>query len=196
MKQKKFLISFNSPIILGFTFLCFIALILNYITHGITNRMFFSIYRSSPWNPLFYIRLFGHVFGHAGWDHFFGNITLILVTGPLLEEKYGSVNLSLVILITALITGIFNLVFFPGTQLLGASGVVFACILLSSMTSITEGSIPVTFILVAVIYIGGQIFDGIFTRDNVSHLTHIMGGGVGAIMGYVLNRKKQNRYCR
>lgn len=196
MKQKKCLISFNSPVILGFTFLCFIALILNYITRGTTNRMFFSIYRSSPWNPLFYIRLFGHVFGHAGWDHFLGNITLILVVGPLLEEKYGSVNLSLVILLTALITGVLNLFLFPGTQLLGASGVVFACIMLSSMTSITEGSIPVTFILVAFIYIGSQIFDGIFVRDNVSHLTHIMGGVVGVVMGYILNKKKQNKYCR
>lgn len=41
-------------------------------------------------SPLFYVRLFGHVLGHASWDHFTGNILLILVIGPMIEEKYGS----------------------------------------------------------------------------------------------------------
>lgn len=194
MKQRKTRISFNSPAILGFTFLCFFALVLNDITHGAANRMFFSVYRSSLWSPLFYIRLFGHVLGHAGWEHFFGNITLILVVGPLLEEKYGLANMVLVILSTALITGLTNLIFFPNIQLLGASGIVFAFILLSSMTSIREGFIPLTFVLVALIYIGGQIFDGIFVRDNVSNLTHILGGVVGAGLGYAMNKNNQNRY--
>lgn len=49
---------------------------------------------------------------------------LILVVGPLLEEKYGSANILFVILATALVTGIVNFIFFPYTQLLGASGVV------------------------------------------------------------------------
>ena len=104
-------------------------------------------------NPTTYIRFFGHVVGHAGWEHFMGNIMMILVVGPLLEEKYGSSNILFVILSTALVTGIVNFIFFPNVQLLGASGVVFAFILLSSLTSITEGKIPITFILVAIIYI-------------------------------------------
>ena len=132
--------------------------------------------------------------GHAGWSHFFGNITLILVVGPLLEEKYGSANLLFVILATALTTGIVHVVFFPGIMLLGASGVVFALILLSSFTCVKEGEIPLTFILVAVIYIGQQVYEGIFVQDNVSNLTHILGGLVGAALGYVMNKNKMNRY--
>ena len=83
------------------------------------------MYRSSLLSPLTYFRFFGHVLGHAGWEHFIGNIMLILVVGPLLEEKYGSANILFVILATALVTGIVNFIFFPYTQLLGASGVVF-----------------------------------------------------------------------
>lgn len=79
---------------------------------------------------------------------------------------------------------------FPHVQLMGASGVVFAFILLSSFTSIREGTIPVTFILVAVIYIGGQVYDGVFVRDNVSNLTHILGGGVGSALGYVMAKTR------
>ena len=169
-------------------------MILNFVTRGFTNQAFFTVYRSSLLSPMTYVRFFGHVLGHAGWDHFFGNITLILVVGPLLEEKYGSSNLLFVILATALTTGLVHFIFFPGVGLLGASGVVFALILLSSFTCMKEGEIPLTFILVAVIYIGQQVYDGIFVRDNISNLTHILGGVVGAALGYVMNKNKMNRY--
>ncbi len=88
--NRKLKVSFNSPVILGFAILCFAAMVLDFITRGAANHAFFSVYRSSLLSPLTYVRLFGHVLGHAGWAHFFGNITLILVVGPLLEEKYGS----------------------------------------------------------------------------------------------------------
>ena len=191
---KKIRLSFNSPVILGFTLACFIVLILDKVTGSASTRAFFSVYRSSLASPFTYIRFFGHVLGHASWDHFFGNIMMLLVVGPLLEEKYGSANILFVILATALVTGVINFIFFPHVQLLGASGVVFAFILLASLTSIEEEKIPLTFILVALIYIGQQVYDGLFIRDNVSNLPHILGGIVGAGLGYVMNKNKMNRY--
>lgn len=190
----KLKLSFNSPVVLSFTIICFVTLVLSWITNGYTNTLLFSVYRSSLANPLTYIRFFGHVAGHAGWEHFIGNIMLLLVVGPLLEEKYGSANILFVILSTALVTGIVNFIFFPNVQLLGASGVVFAFILLSPFTGMKEGTIPITLILVAIIYIGEQIYDGIFIRDNVANLTHIIGGLVGAVLGFVMHKNKMNRY--
>lgn len=189
-KEKRFKVSFNSPVILGFTVICFAALILGTVTGGFTNRLLFSVYRSSLLNPLTYFRFIGHIFGHSGWQHFIGNIMLILIIGPLLEEKYGTRNILTVIFSTAIITGIVHVMLFPNTMLLGASGVVFALILLSSFVSIKEGEIPMTFILVTIIYIGEQIFEGIFVNDNISNLTHIIGGITGAGMGYALNKRK------
>ena len=188
--MNKFKISFNSPVILSFTIICFLALILDKLTSGGTNILFFSVYRSSLLSPLTYIRFVGHIFGHADFNHFIGNIMLILVVGPLLEEKYGTKNILSVIFITPIITGVFNYVFFPNVRLMGASGVVFAFILLSSFTSFKEGSVPLTFVLVALLYIGEQVYQGIFINDNVSNLTHILGGFVGAFAGYVLNKNK------
>ena len=104
------------------------------------------------------------------------------------------VNILFVILATALVTGIVNFIFFPYTQLLGASGVVFALILLSSFAGFEEGKIPFTFILVAVIYIGEQVYQGIFVQDNIANLTHIVGGGVGSALGFVMNKNKMSRY--
>ena len=67
--------------------------------------------------------------------------------------------------------------------LCGASGVVFTFLLLSSFTEFKEGEIPLTFILVAIIYICQQIYQGITLDNNVSYVTHI----VGALVGYILN---------
>ena len=63
---------------------------------------------------------------------------------------------------------------------------------MSSFTSFKEGEIPLTFILVAVLYIGQQIVQGITVNDNVSNMAHIIGGIVGGAIGYALNRKKVN----
>lgn len=191
---KKFGISFNAPVVLGFTLVCFVVLLIDIATKSSSTIALFSVYRSSLLNPLTYLRFFGHVVGHAGWEHFFGNIMMLLVVGPLLEEKYGSSNILMVILSTALITGLINFIFFPNVRLLGASGVVFAFILLASFTSIKDGRLPLTFILVALIYIGEQVYQGIFVQDNISNLTHITGGIVGSALGYVMNKQKMSKY--
>jgi GlpG protein len=72
--------------------------------------------------------------------------------------------------------------------------VVFAFILLTSFTGFNEGEIPLTVILVAVIFIGQQVYEGVFLQDNVSNLSHIAGGLVGAVTGYNLNMKRKKKY--
>ncbi len=193
MKIGKFKITLNSPVILGFTALCFIAFLINMITAGTANKVLFSCYRASLLNPLTYVRFFGHAIGHASWAHLSGNITMILVIGPLLEEKYGSKNILFIIIATAFFSGIANFIFFPKVGIIGASGVVFAMILLASFASVKNGEIPVTLILVAFFYIGGQIYEGLFSNDNISHFSHIIGGLVGAASGFMLNGITEHR---
>ncbi len=188
-KKHTIRFSFNSPVILWFTIICVGALILNYITNGFTNKLLFSVYRSSMISPFTYIRFIGHIFGHANLTHLVNNLMMLLLIGPLLEEKYGSKSLVVIIAITAIVTGVAEVIFFPRVMLLGASGVVFAFILLSSFTSFKDGTIPVTFILVAALYIGNQVLSGITEVDNISNFTHIIGGAVGAVTGFVINKK-------
>ena len=188
MKVKGLKISFNAPVVLGFMVLCVAAQVLNIVTGGTANRLFFSVYRSRLTDPLAWVRCVGHIFGHADWNHLINNMMYILILGPMLEEKYGSADLVVVMLATAIITGLVNMVFFPNVALLGASGVVFAFILLSSITATDGESIPVTFILVALIYLGQQVYEGLFVADNISQLGHIVGGAVGSGLGFVMNR--------
>ncbi len=187
--KSKLKITWNSPVILTFVAICLVATVLNYITKGKSNELLFMTYHSSLKSPMTYVRFFSHVFGHADWAHFMGNMSYILLLGPLLEEKYKSQTLIEVIAIAAFITGLINYIFFPSIALCGASGVVFAFMLLSSFTSFKEGEIPLTFLLVAVFFIGQQIIQGITLNDNVSNMAHIVGGIVGGLCGYVLNKK-------
>ena len=186
-------IKFNSPVILSFVFISLISLLLGLVTNNASTKLFFSVYRSSPINPLTYSRLFTHVLGHIDWSHYINNMLIILVVGPLLEEKYGSANIVLIIITTAFFSGIANMIMFPQTKLLGASGVVFAFILLSSITSFDQGKIPLTFLLVAVIYIGGQILSAIMVQDNISNTTHIIGGIIGSVFGYFINNRGNSK---
>jgi GlpG protein len=190
MNKKKFRIYLNAPITLGFVAICVIATALGYLTKDSSTILLFSTYRSSWLSPLTYIRLVCHVFGHAGIEHLVNNMLYILLLGPMLEEKYHD-RLITVILTTALVTGIIHNIIQPDVVLLGASGVVFAFILLTSFTGFREGELPVTVILVAVIFIGQQIFEGLFVQNNISNLSHILGGVVGAAVGYVFNRKRR-----
>ena len=191
--KKKLKITLNAPFTLCFALLCGLATLLCSVFREST-MMLFSTHAAPMTDPMMYVRLFTHVLGHSGLAHLIGNMTLILLLGPALEEKYGAARMLIVVLATALITGIIHNLFFPSTALLGASGVVFAMILLTSFTGFKEGEIPLTFILVALLYLGQQVWDGITVRDNISNLSHIIGGLVGSGAGWLLNRKQQNRF--
>jgi GlpG protein len=191
--NKKYRVVLNAPITLGFVFICFAATLLGELTGGMSTQLLFMNYRASLLDPLTWLRFVSHIFGHADWDHFMGNAAYILLLGPILEEKYGTDAMLRLIGVTALATGIINFVLFPYTGLCGASGVVFAFILLSSFTNFREGEIPMTFILVALFFIGQQIYEGIMVRDSISNLTHIIGGGVGAFFGQALGVRGKRR---
>ena len=189
--MKKLVIRFNSPVILTFALLSLLALVLDGLTHGSTTADFFCVYRSSFGDPLTYVRFFGHVLGHSGYSHYISNMLLLLLVGPALEEKYGCRTIFMTIAVTALVTGVVHFVFFPATSLLGASGIVFMMIVLSSFTEMKKGGIPITLILVVIFYLGGELADGIFNSDNISQLTHIVGGVCGMFFGFSLRGRKR-----
>lgn len=186
MNKRKFFIDYNAPVTLTFALICLIVLGIGYYTNNQSTRMLFMTYNTSLLNPLLYVRLFTYVLGHANWAHFIGNMSYILILGPMIEEKYGSKNLLKMILITAVIGGILNNILFPNVALCGASGIVFMMIILASATSFEKGQIPLTLILVLVIYLGGEIYDALYASDNISQLAHIAGGVCGAAFGLYL----------
>lgn len=123
---------------------------------------------------------------HADFGHLFGNLTFLLLLGPMIEEKYSSRMTLLMIAVTTLITGGINMLFL-GDMIIGASGIVFMMIMLASLGGGREGTIPVTFLLIFGLYIGQEVWSG-FQADNISQFGHIVGGICGSIFGLVLNK--------
>lgn len=184
---------YNSPVILTMTLISAMALLLNFFTAGWTNKYIFSVYKSGWTNPMTYVRLFTHVLGHADYQHFLSNFMYILLLGPIMEEKYGSKALLKMITVTSFITGLIQIVLFKG-RLLGASGIVFMLILLCSFANYKKGSIPITLILVAILYMSGQILNAVFNpNDGISQMAHIVGGICGTVFGWALTKPKEPR---
>ena len=186
-------IRYNSPVVLTFALVSLLLLPLNALTGGWTTQHLFSVYRCSLLDPLAYIRFFGHVLGHSGLSHYMNNMLLMLLVGPPLEEKYGSRALLSYIAAAALATGLVEFIFFPGSALLGASGVVFMMIVLSSFTATERGAVPLTLILVAVLYLGGEIITGLHSADNISQLAHVVGGVCGMVFGFLDGGTRKTR---
>lgn len=180
-------IRFNAPTSLWFSLICLLVFVVGLYVPAIHSLFVapgaggFSIR-----DPLDWVRLFTHVAGHSSWEHLIGNLSFILLLGPILEEKYGSGPLALMIVITALIIGALNVLFFS-TALQGASGIVFMCILLASFTNIRSGDVPLTFILVAILYLSHEIMNSLH-HDQVSQFAHLLGGACGSLFGFFFNK--------
>lgn len=116
-----------------------------------------------------------------------GNFAFILLLGPILEEKYGSSGLFMMMAITAFVTGLINVLFLP-TGLLGASGIVFMMILLVSFTNIRQGEIPLTFILIVVLFLVQEVVAS-FRSDSIAQFAHIAGGVIGSMFGFMRPRR-------
>jgi len=187
--KKIYFVQYNSPVVLTFAAISLAVLLLGEMTNHTSTFALFAVYRSSFTDPLAYVRIFGHVFGHANFEHFFGNFMILLLVGPILEEKYGSKRLIQIMAFTAVITGLVQIIFF-NTALLGASGIAFMFMILASFANVREGKIPLTLIVVFAIYVGREVVSGITIDDSISRVTHIVGGICGAIFGFLINSRK------
>ena len=189
-------IRYNSPTVLTFAFISAAVLILSQTLMRSLTAEWFMVPGKGSFSPNSFrcwITLFTHVIGHANLTHLVSNFSFILLIGPILEEIYGSFSLLIMIFITALVTGILNALFFS-SNLLGASGVVFMMILLASFTNFNKGEIPLTFILILVLYLGRELFNAFGnlgeSSGSVSQFAHVVGGFIGSLFGFFRVRRR------
>ena len=177
--------SYNSVVILSYFIICLIILVLNIFLKGKVNN-FLALRKGSLLNPMTYIRLVTTGLCHNNWSHFRNNFITILLIGPLLEEKYGSIPILQMLLITTIASSLVHL-FIYETSAIGASDNVLMLIVLCSIVNVTEGKIPITLILIFLFYVADEIIKQFSKKkDNISHDSHIVGAICGFIFGYFI----------
>jgi membrane associated rhomboid family serine protease len=179
-------IKYNAPVILTYAIIS--MCILAFSSSGLLAKYFSSPAHLSFTDPYFYLRLVCYIVGHGGWNHLIGNLMIILLVGPLLEEKYGSEKLMEMIFITAISTALLNAILFSNS-LIGGSGIAFMLILLSSFSNIKSKEIPLTFIIIAVLFIGSEVVSTL-QFDRISQFSHLAGGFIGAGYGFLRSGRR------
>jgi membrane associated rhomboid family serine protease len=176
-------ITFQSKGTLYLTLLCVLG---SFVVMSMSKTTFAHIFmlngdaQFTEWE--WYVSLITYVFGHSSIEHLLGNMSLLLILGPIIELKYGTKRFILMSVITALITGILHTLLWDN-GLLGFSGLVFMYIVLSTLLNIRNREIPFTFILVVVLYFGIEILSSL-KETQISHFAHLFGGAMGAFWGF------------
>lgn len=182
--MKGYKVKFTYPVTLFIALTCVVLYIANTLTLGWLNSILLSVYRTTWTSPILYVRMFMHSFGHLSVAHLVGNLTLWLLVAPVIEERIGGVRLLSYAISTSFIIGLVQVLLFPNTALCGLSGVIFMCVVLSAYGD-TKGEkvIPVTVILVILLWIGREVYDSVTVNDNVSQFSHLLGGLCGFLYG-------------
>jgi GlpG protein len=178
-------LTFNAPFTIYFSIVALAVYLLSGNINGV-HEAFTLKGTFQPDSLNWYVGLIGYPLAHANFQHLLGNFSIILLLGPILENKYGWKRLLIFSLITCFLTAILHIAFWD-IGLIGASGIVFMFIILSSLMHIRENEIPITFILVTVLYLGQEVLAS-FQNDNISHFAHITGGLTGIYFGYFYKR--------
>ncbi len=175
-------VTVNAPFSILFSILA-IALYFLFQADGTIPRMLtlHGDFDFSNWE--WYVSLVGYTMGHASITHLIGNISIILLIGPFIEKRWGTQRVIIMTVLTAILTALVHIIFWDH-RLIGASGIVFMMIVLSSMVDLRSKEIPLTFILIVLLYIGQEIVRS-FGEDQVSQFAHILGGIFGVFFGFM-----------
>ncbi len=138
--------------------------------------------------------------------HIFINMLVLLIFGPLVEERIGYVWFLFVYLAAGAFSAVFHMMFtgIGDSQLVGASGAVFAIMtiygLLYPRSWIWMVPVPLPAIAAVFVFAGLQLFFGIFGGEgNVAYFGHlggIMAGAVFAVYWKFAKRRHDEQILR
>ena len=143
--------------------------------------------------PLSYLRLFLYVFGFSSPQMLVTDLIFIMLLGPAIEERYGSIVIAIMMAVSALFSGVLNACFCK-TSLRGASCIIFMLIFLNSFMSLSKKKIPLSFIFVVVLYVIREVFEktagGVGGAGGaVAILICIAGGLCGSLFAFLTSPK-------
>lgn len=134
----------------------------------------------------YYWQLLTYMFMHGSWSHLLSNMIGLLFFGVYVERQCGSKEFVLFYLLCGIICGAASLgiyIFFGyyNVLLVGASGAIYAVLLLFAVifprsTVFIMGLIPTPAPILVAIYAAIAVFEQFFgMNQGVAHLTHLSG---------------------
>lgn len=204
MAKKKFRVTYDAPITLSFIFITAIIFILDQfaLKGSLSEKILICSGRTNGYSfdytsPLSYVRIFAHVFHANNWINMLSNATFLLLLGPVLEERYGSIAIALTLFLSSLISGV--LATFSPIPVSGPSAIIFLFILLSTITSFEKRNLSLSSILLFILYSAFVLSQGygnnlslftgnkiiIFFKANIPSFMSLIAGILGSIAGFL-----------
>ena len=139
--------------------------------------------------PANYARLILFAFGNKSFLQMIFSLAFILPFGALMEERYGSPAVALMMAISAFVSGALNACLVPQT-LCGAAAIALMLILLSSITSLAKNEIQLSSLLTLAICLSANIYlvslDGGLNRYGATSLfVQLAGALAGSMAGFL-----------
>ena len=203
-KKNSLKFIFDSPVVLVFSVVSAVIFISDLILKLNLSEKIFECpgAKSVPAfdfkSALSYVKLVIYPFGGENSTSFFLNIGFILLLGPVLEERYGSIMLALMIFITSLVGGVLTAcVSMFGIS--GCGGIVFMMIILSVLSVFIKKQLPVSWIFIFTLYLAFSLFSGKkisgfmpFMQNNVPVFIQLASGICGSLFGFFVCPKKRS----
>lgn len=197
MSKKKFKLnlkfSYDAPVTLSFVIVCVFFFLLNtfVIKNGALGKILASPTTQAgtlPFivkQPLSYLRLLLYIFGSGEEVIYLTNLMIILMMGPAMEERYGSVIIGIMIFVSALFAGVLNACF-CADSLVGAVPVVCMMIFLNAFMSFSKKTVPTTFLALIVFFGFFSINSGM---SAIRLIICIAGGLCGSLFAFLTSPK-------
>lgn len=207
-KKNSFGIKYDSPVILTFAIASFIVFALDFFVFKKDFiKEFFVCHASKVFGDYEafnfkafpdYPKMIFHELGSTSWHSLLTGILIIMILGPSVEEKFGSVFTGLMIFMTSLISGILTATISHYT-LTGSTGVIFTFMILSLITDISKKSFSLSAFFIFVVFIAIQLLESgneeknfiLFMQKNTGLFIEMIGGICGSLFGFMVTPKSK-----
>lgn len=194
-KKFKFNFVFDSPVTISFSLLSVLLFVLNCLPiKGTPDIKILSSPTTSAGPIPFmatqissYLRLFLYAFGSQNFVGLLSNLLFLLMLGPVMEERYGSLVIGIMMAVSVLFSGVLNTCFCE-TSLQGCMPIIFMMIFLNSFMSFSKKKIPVSFFVIFVFYIVREVSGKTFS-EIVGLIICITGGLCGSLFAFLTSPK-------
>jgi hypothetical protein len=181
----------NKLTALWLALICIVIFIFQNLIPGFTNLLILNqLSFSQPW------RFLTSIFLHGSLIHLTYNLFALILFGLILEKLIGSKKFLIIFFLSGIFASLISVNFYNSS--LGASGAIFGIIgtlaVIKPLMPVWAFGLILPMFLAAIFWIVGDLLGFLYASDNIGHLSHLAGLGLGVIYGLVLGgRDKKSR---